>query len=164
GNDRRRLHFDEADIAEAGNGEAPDLRQLDAPEHLHLAHAASHRRLDLALGYGLESAAENLGREGAIDEADDQHAGDEIVDIAPLTRGGNGAEDVLQQHRAAIIDQQQQDQFRNTADDDGIGVGEAPRETVLRKLAGRADQPQHDREKKRADGDLDRRDNTLDEE
>jgi hypothetical protein len=130
------------DVAEPRDGEAPDLGQHDPPEGQRPAHPRRVRRLDLAAIERLESAAEHLGRERAVDHAKGQRAGGERVDVDHHLAAGREAEQALQQDRDAVVDQEDQHELGHAAHDRRVGAHDAAGERVAGQLAPGAEQPE----------------------
>ncbi len=84
GEQRRVLGGDQPEIGEAGNGEGQHGGQRDAPQHQAWRHAIGPRRLDLPLRDREDRAADDLGRIGALHDAEHADAGDKAVDVDAL--------------------------------------------------------------------------------
>ena len=127
--------------------------RMIAPEGQGPAHAVCPRRLDLALGDGLDGAPEDLGGVGAEGKAQRDHAGgvgaefDELV--VPEPAGGGG-----EQRRGAEVDDQHHQELGQAAHYRGVGGRGGARHPVLGELGHGAGEPQHDAAAQRPEGQL----------
>ncbi len=84
GKQRRVLGGDQPEIGEAGNGEGQHGGSVMRLNIRPAAHAVGARGLDLPLRDREDGAADDLGRVGALDDAEHADAGDEAVDVDAL--------------------------------------------------------------------------------
>ena len=114
-----------------GNANA-DLRRDDAAEQQRPIHADADRNLELAARDGAIGGPEHLRLIGARDDADGKRAGGEgrHADEALVTEsvGGFG-----QKRRSAEIDEIDDEQFRHSPGQSGIGLPDAAREQLSGK-------------------------------
>ena len=148
------LQQDQVQVAEAGQGDPPDLRQDDAPEDPSGRQAERLAGLAMAARNGQQRAAEHLGGVGAEAQAEGQGAGGERRE-RQVRLAEKVAEGVQAAHRAEI-DHQYPERFRHATDDGGVGAAEETQGRVLRSLRDGAEeaeqQPHADRRQRQLEG------------
>src|SRR5690606_38703533 len=128
------------------------LWQDDAPKGKAAAHADGARRLDLSVRNRLEGTPENFGGKCAIDEAEGQAPGPEGMKVDDA-RMAPPQRKVLNKRRGAVVDQQDQEEFGDTAHHGRVGSGKGACRRGARELAPGAKQPEQDGKYERGEAD-----------
>ena len=123
-------------------------------QHQAGRHAVGARRLDLALRDREDGAADDLGRIGALHDAEHADAGDEAVDVDALV--AEGLEQAVDEVGAGEIEEQDQHQLGHGAHHRGVELEQVAQHRPAIKLAEGAADAEQDADAEGADCDQDR--------